>query len=99
MGDASGPYQLPTVNSYATKTIDKYELKGIVGKQSKRSRSFPTLSLTCIVILGYGSSAVVYGAFDTLRNTHVAIKMIDMDFFERNQIDELRVSKEIMWCK
>jgi hypothetical protein len=39
----------------------------------------------------------VYGAFDTLRNAHVAIKMIDLDFFERNQIDELRVSKEIMW--
>jgi hypothetical protein len=97
MNDASGPCQSPSKNPYTTKTIDEYELKGIIGKKNKNPKSSTTVALTCIGVLGYGSSAVVYGAFDTLRNAHVAIKMIDLDFFERNQIDELRVSKEIMW--
>jgi hypothetical protein len=35
---------------------------------------------------------VVYGAIFKPLNKRVAIKMIDLDLFERNQIDELRVS-------
>lgn len=42
--------------------------------------------------IGYGSSAVVYNAIYKPKNMRVAIKMIDLDLFERNQIDELRVS-------
>jgi len=44
-----------------------------------------------IIIVGYGSSAVVYIAKYKPLNKNVAIKMIDLDMFERNQIDELRV--------
>ncbi|KAF7727154.1 hypothetical protein EC973_007929 [Apophysomyces ossiformis] len=40
--------------------------------------------------IGYGSSAVVYSAIYKPSNKRVAIKMIDLDMFERNQIDELR---------
>lgn len=48
--------------------------------------------------LGYGSSAVVYGAIYKPLNKRVALKMIDLDMFERNQIDELRVSHPILSC-
>ena len=44
---------------------------------------------TCI---GQGSSALVFIAKYLPTNTMVAIKIIDLDKFERNQIDELRVS-------
>lgn len=43
------------------------------------------------VYLGYGSSAVVYEAIYKPLKKRVAVKMIDLDMFERNQIDELRV--------
>lgn len=42
--------------------------------------------------IGYGSSAVVYRAIFKPLNKPVALKMIDLDLFERNQIDELRAS-------
>ena len=41
--------------------------------------------------IGYGASAIVYGAIYKPLNKRVAVKMIDLDFFERNQIDEVRV--------
>lgn len=41
--------------------------------------------------VGYGSSAVVYEAIYKPLKKRVAVKMIDLDMFERNQIDELRV--------
>jgi hypothetical protein len=41
--------------------------------------------------IGYGASAIVYGAMYKPLNKKVAVKMIDLDFFERNQIDEVRV--------
>jgi serine/threonine protein kinase len=43
---------------------------------------------TCI---GQGSSACVYIAKYLPTGTQVAIKILDLDMFERNQIDELRV--------
>ncbi|KAJ3028062.1 hypothetical protein HDV00_010684 [Rhizophlyctis rosea] len=44
--------------------------------------------------IGYGSSAIVYLAkYKPFKKT-VSIKMIDLDLFERNQIDELRVRVE-----
>ncbi|KAI8077446.1 kinase-like domain-containing protein [Thamnidium elegans] len=46
--------------------------------------------------IGYGSSAVVYKAIYKPRNIRVAIKMIDLDLFERNQIDELRRETALM---
>ena len=42
-------------------------------------------------IIGYGSSAIVHIAKYKPLDKNVAIKMIDLDMFERNQIDELRV--------
>ncbi|KAM3589417.1 hypothetical protein VKS41_000280 [Umbelopsis sp. WA50703] len=46
--------------------------------------------------IGYGSSAVVYGAIYKPLNKRIAIKMIDLDLFERNQIDELRRETALM---
>ncbi|CAO3687343.1 unnamed protein product [Rhizopus stolonifer] len=46
--------------------------------------------------IGYGSSAVVYEAIYKPMKKKVAIKMIDLDMFERNQIDELRRETALM---
>ncbi|ORX56410.1 kinase-like protein [Hesseltinella vesiculosa] len=46
--------------------------------------------------IGYGSSAVVYSALYKPTNKRVAVKMIDLDMFERNQIDELRRETALM---
>ncbi|KAG2234608.1 hypothetical protein INT48_003416 [Thamnidium elegans] len=46
--------------------------------------------------IGYGSSAVVYEAIYKPLKKRVAIKMIDLDMFERNQIDELRRETALM---
>lgn len=43
------------------------------------------------VYLGHGSSATVYLATYKNGKKLVSIKVIDLDMFERNQIDELRV--------
>ena len=42
--------------------------------------------------IGQGSSALVYIAKHVPTDSTLAIKVIDLDMFERNQIDELRVS-------
>ncbi|TPX34793.1 hypothetical protein SeMB42_g07262 [Synchytrium endobioticum] len=50
--------------------------------------------------IGYGSSAVVYQATYKPLQRHVAIKLIELDQFERNQIEELRKEIQIMsLCK
>ncbi|KAF9315847.1 hypothetical protein BG003_002587 [Podila horticola] len=50
--------------------------------------------------IGYGSSAVVYNAYYKPLNRRAAIKVIDLDMFERNQIDELRRETQVMaLCK
>ncbi|KAI8078158.1 kinase-like domain-containing protein [Gilbertella persicaria] len=46
--------------------------------------------------IGYGSSAIVYSATYIPCNKRVAIKIIDLDMFERNQIDELRRETALM---
>ncbi|KAI9029804.1 kinase-like domain-containing protein [Phycomyces nitens] len=46
--------------------------------------------------IGYGSSAVVYEAIYKPLNKRVAIKILDLDMFERNQIDELRRETALM---
>ncbi|ORZ13257.1 kinase-like domain-containing protein [Absidia repens] len=46
--------------------------------------------------IGYGSSAIVYGAIYLPTKKLVALKMIDLDMFERNQIDELRRETALM---
>ncbi|KAF9978121.1 hypothetical protein BGZ73_003693 [Actinomortierella ambigua] len=50
--------------------------------------------------IGYGSSAVVYNAYYKPLSKRIAIKVIDLDMFERNQIDELRRETQVMaLCK
>ncbi|KAK9707713.1 hypothetical protein K7432_010032 [Basidiobolus ranarum] len=50
--------------------------------------------------IGFGSSAVVHMAIYKPLQRKVAMKMIDLDFFERNQIDELRRETQVMsLCK
>jgi len=46
--------------------------------------------------IGYGSSAVVYFSTYLLTQTQVAIKIIDLDRFEKNQIDTLRREIQVM---
>ncbi|KAG0910395.1 hypothetical protein G6F33_007928 [Rhizopus arrhizus] len=46
--------------------------------------------------IGYGSSATVYSAIHKSHSKKVAIKVIDLDKFERNQIDELRRETALM---
>lgn len=40
---------------------------------------------------------MVYSAIYLPHNKQVAIKVIDLDMFERNQIDELRVKEELFF--
>ncbi|KAI9168530.1 hypothetical protein H9P43_007903 [Blastocladiella emersonii ATCC 22665] len=50
--------------------------------------------------VGYGSSATVYCAVYKKTRRRVAIKVIDLDMFERNQIEELRRETQVMsLCK
>lgn len=46
--------------------------------------------------IGYGSSAVVYRALYKPLQLTIAIKMMELDAFERHQIDELRRELQIM---
>ncbi|OBZ82509.1 Serine/threonine-protein kinase fray2 [Choanephora cucurbitarum] len=46
--------------------------------------------------IGYGSSAIVYKAIYKPLNKNMALKIIDLDKFERNQIDELRRETALM---
>ncbi|KAJ3415525.1 hypothetical protein HDV05_004727 [Chytridiales sp. JEL 0842] len=46
--------------------------------------------------IGFGSSAIAYTAKYKPYNKTVAVKVIDLDMFERNQIDELRREIQIM---
>lgn len=51
-------------------------------------------------VIGFGSSAIVYMANYSPLSTDVAIKMIELDHFERNRIDELRKEIQVMaFCK
>lgn len=51
-------------------------------------------------VIGFGSSAIVYMAKYLPLNTDVAVKMIELDHFERNRIDELRKEIQVMaLCK
>jgi serine/threonine protein kinase len=50
--------------------------------------------------IGFGSSAIVYHTTYSPLQRIVAVKMIDLDHFERNQIDELRREIQVMTlCK
>lgn len=50
--------------------------------------------------VGFGSSAIVYHTTYLPLNIEVAVKMIDLDHFERDQIDELRREIQVMTlCK
>lgn len=51
-------------------------------------------------VIGFGSSAVVHMAKYVPLQMDVAIKMIELDHFERNRIDELRKEIQVMaFCK
>ncbi|KAJ1929159.1 hypothetical protein IWQ60_001420 [Tieghemiomyces parasiticus] len=49
-----------------------------------------------ITPVGYGSSAVVYKGLHRPNGKTVGIKIIDLDMFERRQIDELRRETQVM---
>ncbi|KAF9435520.1 hypothetical protein BGZ76_006125 [Entomortierella beljakovae] len=78
-----------------------------VGSLSSSSLSFPEELFSnnpddydIKLPIGYGSSAVVYNAYYKPLNKRIAIKVIDLDMFERNQIDELRRETQVMaLCK
>lgn len=73
--------------------MDDFTIKAPIGKVLLDLCNFRA---SCLYV-GYGSSAVVYSAVYTPLNLRVALKMIDLDKFERNQIDELRVSSGDGW--
>lgn len=51
-------------------------------------------------VIGFGSSAIVYMAKYLPLSLDVAVKMIELDHFERNRIDELRKEIQVMaFCK
>lgn len=51
-------------------------------------------------VVGFGSSAIVYMAKYLPLSMDVAVKMIELDHFERNRIDELRKEIQVMaFCK
>lgn len=51
-------------------------------------------------VIGFGSSAIVYMAKYLPLSMDVAVKMIELDHFERNRIDELRKEIQVMaFCK
>lgn len=51
-------------------------------------------------VIGFGSSAIVHMATYLPLNLQVAVKMIELDHFERNRIDELRKEIQVMaLCK
>lgn len=51
-------------------------------------------------VIGFGSSAIVYLAKYLPLALDVAVKMIELDHFERNRIDELRKEIQVMaFCK
>ncbi|KAI8062497.1 kinase-like domain-containing protein, partial [Gongronella butleri] len=60
----------------------------------------PLIVLPSLLIIlghsGYGSSAVVHEAIYKPTQRRVAVKVIDLDMFERNQIDELRRETALM---
>ncbi|KAL7753570.1 hypothetical protein RI367_001345 [Sorochytrium milnesiophthora] len=64
-------------------------LASIPGDVEQMSSTIEDYSLQAPV--GYGSSATVYCAVYLPTGRRVAIKVIDLDMFERNQIEELRV--------
>ncbi|KAG1378892.1 hypothetical protein G6F61_005435 [Rhizopus arrhizus] len=72
-----------------------------VGKHSEygESKLLP-MTMKFLRSEGYGSSSVVYNAVYKPKNTRVALKMIDFELFERNQIDEVRRETALMaLCK
>lgn len=68
--------------------MDDFEIKQPIGNRWTASACTVT---DRHLLQGYGSSAMVYSAVYIPHNKRVAIKVIDLDMFERNQIDELRV--------
>jgi hypothetical protein len=82
-------------DAHTFNNIDDFDIKSPIGKPGDNRVQLMGIILTILFIIpykGYGSSAVVYGAVYKPLNKRIAIKMIDLDLFERNQIDELRVS-------
>jgi hypothetical protein len=79
--------------------IEDYNILAAIGMteiycQSKEHQSTVVICLLIACFnVGYGSSAIVYSAIYKPLNKQVAVKIIELDRFERNQIDELRVRK------
>lgn len=79
-----------TDSNWAQRAED-FEIQQPIGMYNWYWTNFPSFAADQSSLKGYGSSAVVYAAIYKPMNKRVAIKMIDLDMFERNQIDELRV--------
>lgn len=89
----TSPIPSSTLDSHVISgNMDDFTIKAPIGKVLLDLCNFRA-SCGQSIHVGYGSSAVVYSAVYTPLNLRVALKMIDLDKFERNQIDELRVSK------
>jgi hypothetical protein len=80
--------ELPVFNN-----VEDFEMHQPIGKYQRCINVLHGLNTNPLrYLLGYGSSAIVYSALYKPTNKIVAVKIIDLDMFERNQIDELRVS-------
>ena len=91
----ASPIPSATESQVVIQSIDDFVIKGPIGKYICVRGNSDTYLFTYTfynMFTGYGSSAVVYSAVYTPTSYRVALKMIDLDMFERNQIDELRVT-------
>ncbi|KAI9302766.1 kinase-like domain-containing protein [Cunninghamella echinulata] len=80
----------PSIYSYNTH-LDK---EAFTENEHKNNLSMDSFDIKGTI--GYGSSAIVYSAIYIPQQLKVALKMIDLDMFERNQIDELRRETALM---
>lgn len=101
-GDASQPEDT-TVNKVPLGTFSLASslesVKSSTGTLSTPGESVYSMNATDYSLgpaIGFGSSAIVYYANYLPTGAPVAIKMIELDHFERNQIDELRREIQVM---
>ncbi|ORX63041.1 kinase-like protein, partial [Hesseltinella vesiculosa] len=98
VGSAGSAHSGSYLHQPAT-SLNDYELKGVIGKSRAfigSSCSRVSSGFILLLLVGYGSSAVVYSALFLPQQRRFAIKMIDLDIFERKQIDELRRETALM---
>ncbi|RHZ75305.1 hypothetical protein Glove_216g200 [Diversispora epigaea] len=88
-----------SVSHVARRTTNVYSGSSLVNSQSEEhifSSNVEDYDININNPIGYGASAIVYGATYKPLSKKVAVKMIDLDHFERNQIDEVRRETQLM---